>query len=80
MKKASEYLEHARECRGLAARAATDEQRQMLLKMAQTWATLAHERAARVAQKRRLQELIWSAANEPPESATGAPEKTLPEQ
>jgi hypothetical protein len=54
MKKASEYLQHAVECRNLAARATTDEQRQMLLAMAQTWESLARVREARVAQKERL--------------------------
>jgi hypothetical protein len=58
MKKASEYHQHAGECRELAARATTDDQRQMLLKMAETWESLANERAARVAQKHRLEELL----------------------
>ena len=57
MKKASEYLQNAAECRVLAARATTDEQRQMLLKMAETWDGLAQDREARVAQKQRLAEL-----------------------
>lgn len=57
MKKASEYLQHAAECRDLAARATTDEQRQMLLAMAQTWDSLAYDRETRVAQKQRLAEL-----------------------
>ena len=55
MKKASEYLQHAAECRALAGRATTDEQGQMLLKTAKTWETLAHDREARVAQKQRLE-------------------------
>ena len=57
MKKASEYLQHAAECRELAGRATTDEQRRMLLAMAKTWEGLARERAARVAQKQRLDAL-----------------------
>ena len=58
MKKASEYLQHASECRALAAKASTEDQRQMLLKMAATWANLAEERAARVDQKERLDQLL----------------------
>jgi hypothetical protein len=57
MKKASEYHQHATECRILAARASIDDQRQMLIKMAETWDTLANEREARVAQKQRLHDL-----------------------
>jgi hypothetical protein len=58
LKKASEYLQNAVDCRDLAASAKTDEQRQMLMKMAETWEGLAHEREARVAQKQRLDELL----------------------
>jgi hypothetical protein len=57
MKKASEYLQHSGECRKLSIRATTDEQRQMLLKMAETWEALAHDREARAAQKERLEAL-----------------------
>ena len=58
MKKASEYRQHAAECRQLAASANTEEQREMLLKMAATWEGLAHDRGARVAQKERLDKLL----------------------
>ncbi len=44
MKKASEYLEHARECRELAKQM-QGEQRDQLLEMARTWDRLAEERA-----------------------------------
>lgn len=57
MKKASEYLQHAAECRELAGRATTNEQRRMLLDMAKTWEYLARERVARVAQRKRLEAL-----------------------
>jgi hypothetical protein len=42
----------------VAARATTDDQRQMLLKMAETWEALANDREARVAQKQRLDDLL----------------------
>ncbi len=54
MKKATEYHQHAKECRDLASRAASEEHRQTLLKMADTWDGLGNERAALLAQKKRL--------------------------
>lgn len=45
MKKASEYREHAAECRALATRMAPGEHRDQLLKMAETWDALAAERS-----------------------------------
>ena len=43
MKKVSEYLEHAAECRKMATRA-LPEHREMLLHMADTWEMLARDR------------------------------------
>lgn len=48
MKKASEYRRHAEECRALAERMQSGEQRDQLLEMAETWENLAAERAALV--------------------------------
>jgi hypothetical protein len=45
MKKASEYREHADQCRDLAKRMAPGEQRDQLLEMATTWEKLAAERS-----------------------------------
>lgn len=45
MKKASEYRQHARECRALAAQMESAEQREQLLQMATHWETLADDRA-----------------------------------
>ena len=45
MKKASEYREHARECRELALKMNSDEQREQLLQMAGHWDRLAADRA-----------------------------------
>ena len=45
MKKASEYRQHADECRTLAARMDSGEHRDQLLEMAATWDRLADERA-----------------------------------
>lgn len=45
MKKASEYRQHAEECRALAARMEVGEHRDQLLEMAATWDRLATERS-----------------------------------
>ena len=44
MEKASEYREHARECRNLASLMAEPKNRQQLLDMAESWDSLADER------------------------------------
>ena len=44
MKKASEYRQHAEECRALA-QGMQGEQRDQLIEMAATWEKLAHDRA-----------------------------------
>ena len=49
MKKASEYLEHAQECRALAARMTSAEDRDQLLSMAEMWEYMADDRSAMVA-------------------------------
>jgi hypothetical protein len=45
MKKASEYRQHAEECRVLAQKMEQGEQRNQLLKMAGTWEQLAGDRS-----------------------------------
>ena len=45
MKKASEYRQHAEECRALARGIKDEAQRDQLLEMAATWERLADERA-----------------------------------
>jgi hypothetical protein len=44
MKKASEYRQHAEECRALAKQVPEGPQREQLLEMARTWEALAEER------------------------------------
>ena len=46
MKKASEYREHAKECRQLAASMDSSEQRELMLQMADHWEKLAKDRVA----------------------------------
>ena len=45
MKKASEYRQHAKECRNLAKGLAPGDQRDQFLKMAATWDKLASDRS-----------------------------------
>ena len=45
MKKASEYRQHAEECRALAQTMGPGEQRNQLLEMAATWDNLAADRS-----------------------------------
>ena len=54
MKKASEYRQHSQECRALARNAKGDEHRTQLLKMAETWETLAVERERMLLQEKAL--------------------------
>ena len=49
MKKASEYRQHAEECRLLARKAESPEHREQLLKMTETWEQLAVERERLIA-------------------------------
>jgi hypothetical protein len=44
LKTAAEYREHAHECRALAKQMPEEEQRELLLDMAQTWDALATQR------------------------------------
>lgn len=46
MKQASEYRDHAEECRELAAKMESEEQRSQLLRMAAHWEMLAEDRLA----------------------------------
>lgn len=44
MKKTDEYIRHAKDCRRLANQMESGEQRDQLMKMAETWEVLATER------------------------------------
>jgi hypothetical protein len=46
MKKASEYRQHADECRALASQMESGEQREQLMNMAAQWERMAADRAA----------------------------------
>lgn len=56
MRKASEYRRHAQECRDLAARMDSEEQRAQLLDMAEQWDELAGERMALILRRPDLAE------------------------
>ncbi|HYJ85152.1 MAG TPA: hypothetical protein VEW46_03790 [Pyrinomonadaceae bacterium] len=52
------YLQHAAECRQLAARARTPEDREMILKMVETWEELAAAREKMLKSRERAQSLV----------------------
>jgi hypothetical protein len=54
MKKVEDYRQHASECRSLANRARSQEEREMLLKMAGTWDSLAADRMEHLARQKRV--------------------------
>lgn len=54
MKKASEYREHAEECRVMGRRAREPEHKVMLNEMASTWDNLANQRKEHVARLKRI--------------------------
>jgi hypothetical protein len=60
VKKASEYRQHAEECRALAKSAGDPAHRDMLLNMAETWQTLAHDRDVQDSRQQRIMD--WEQA------------------
>jgi hypothetical protein len=58
MQKAEDFRNHAGECRGMAKRARSAEDRVMLLNMAKVWDDLAAARVAQIAQRER----VWGIA------------------
>ena len=54
MKAVKEYLRHAEECDLLARTAISDEQREQIVKMAQTWWLLAKQRERHLLSKARI--------------------------
>jgi hypothetical protein len=72
MKKASEYRQHAHECRQLAASMASDEQRALMLQMADHWDKLAADRIDLIRRHPELahagerdEERFWEATRKP---------------
>ena len=57
MKKVEDYRAHAAECRALARNTSNEEQREGLLKMAETWEGLAQDRLAQTARDKRIDAL-----------------------
>jgi hypothetical protein len=62
VKKASEYRQHAAECREMA-RKATTPQRDQLLEMAKTWGSLAEDRDKQIARQERTDRQMARIAN-----------------
>lgn len=57
MRKIDDYRKHAQECRAMANRAGSEEHRQMLLQMVETWESLATDRAEQIARRQRIVDL-----------------------
>jgi hypothetical protein len=60
MQKVEDYRKHAAECRAMAGRSRSPEDRDMLLNMAQTWDTLASNRETQIARQQRMDKLAAS--------------------
>jgi hypothetical protein len=58
MTKFEDYKKHAEDCRTMARNTTNEEQRQGLLKMAETWESLAADRAAQMARQKRIDRLV----------------------
>jgi hypothetical protein len=54
MKKVEGYRQHAKECRSMANRSRSPEEKAMLLNMASTWYSLADDREAHIERQKRL--------------------------
>lgn len=57
MRKIEDYLRHAADCQQMAHNAASDDHRQMLLHMAETWEGLARDRSEQLARQKRISQL-----------------------
>jgi hypothetical protein len=73
VKKASEYRQHADECRKLAARMESGEHRDQLLVMAAMWDQLAEERAELVRRHPEMNRETEAGERRPPELTTAEP-------
>jgi hypothetical protein len=57
MRKVEDYRKHANECRTMARNTTNEDQRQGLLKMAETWESLAKDRLAQMERQKRIGDL-----------------------
>ena len=79
MKKVSEYLQHAQECRALAATMKTGEQREQLLKMAEMWEQLSEDRSGMMRQHPEMDRAPDASSHDeagPPPSVLTGPGRT----
>jgi hypothetical protein len=58
MEKVEDYRSHAEECRTMARRAPSPQERDMLLNMARTWDDLSIHRAEQIARQKRIAALL----------------------
>jgi hypothetical protein len=64
MRKVEDYKRHAEECRAMARSTTNDDQRQGLLRMAETWESLAADRVGHMARQRRIGALDQASGSE----------------
>jgi hypothetical protein len=57
MRKIEDYRKHAQECRAMLGHCQSEEQRRMVLQMAETWDSLAEQRQSQIDLKKRLEKL-----------------------
>jgi chromosome segregation ATPase len=63
MKKASEYRDHAEECRRMASAVANEDHKTALIQMAEAWETLARDRIEHLRRQERIAELERRSTN-----------------
>jgi hypothetical protein len=64
MQKVEDYRKHADECRSIARRSRSLEERDMLLNMARTWDDLASHRAAQITRHQRMNAILSAPAGD----------------
>ena len=65
MRKVEDYRKHAEECRAMLARTRSEDERQMLLRMSETWESLAQNREEQIARQKRIDKLDRSPDADP---------------
>jgi hypothetical protein len=61
MQTTEQYRQHGDECRAMARRSRSPEERAMLLKIAETWDELATHREAQIARQQRMTDIATGA-------------------
>jgi hypothetical protein len=73
MQKVEAYRKHGEECRTLAERARSSDEREMLLDMAKTWEGLETARMAQISQQQRMKDIAAGPGGEDRAAPTSIP-------